>query len=216
LKTVADLKDQPVAVISRGDSGEIALRYLLKKHNLPRDYFAFTPLGNGSARLAAISSGSIPAGVMVWGEVETLKTSGKLDQGHLVANLTEEVRMPFNGLATSDKLLAEKPDLVLHMVRALLKGQTFIRTHRAQSVAMIAHYAKTEEKDAGSDYDHIQAGIARDGTVPAEVQSEEIVLRSEMVDVPPAQQMKPSAIFDFGPARKALAELNAKGWKPTP
>jgi NitT/TauT family transport system substrate-binding protein len=216
LETVADLKGQPVAVISRGDSGEIALRYLLKKHNLPRDYFAFTPLGNGTARLAAISTGSIPAGIMVWGEVEKLKTSGGLTQGHLISNLTEEVRMPFNGLATSDKLIAEKPDLVLRMVRALLKGQTYIRTNRAQAVAMIAHYAKTEEKDAESDYDHIQGGIARDGTVPAPVQSEEIALRSEMVDMPPAQQMKAAAIFDFGPARKALADLNAKGWKPTP
>jgi ABC-type nitrate/sulfonate/bicarbonate transport system substrate-binding protein len=216
LETVADLKGQPVAVISRGDSGEIALRYLLKKHNLPRDYFAFTPLGNGTARLAAISTGSIPAGIMVWGEVEKLKTSGGLTQGHLISNLTEEVRMPFNGLATSDKLIAEKPDLVLRMVRALLKGQTYIRTNRAQAVAMIAHYAKTEEKDAESDYDHIQGGIARDGTVPAPVQSEEIALRSEMVDMPPAQQMKAAAIFDFGSARKALADLNAKGWKPTP
>jgi ABC-type nitrate/sulfonate/bicarbonate transport system substrate-binding protein len=102
------------------------------------------------------------------------------------------------------------------MVRALLKGQTYIRTNRAQAVAMIAHYAKTEEKDAKSDYDHIQGGIARDGTVPTTVQGEEIALRSEMVDVPPAQQMKAAAIFDFGPARKALADLNAKGWKPTP
>jgi NitT/TauT family transport system substrate-binding protein len=216
LKTIADLKAQPVAVISRGDSGEIALRYLLKKHNLPRDYFAFTPLGNGTARLAAISSGSIPAGIMVWGEVEKLKTSGGLAQGHLISNLTEEVRMPFNGLATSDKLIAEKPDLVLRMVRALLKGQTYIRTYRPQAIALIARYAKTEEKDAESDYDHIQGGIAREGTVPASVQSEEIALRSEMVDVPPAQQMRPAEIFDFGPARKALAELNAKGWKPTP
>ncbi len=216
LKTVADLKDQLVAVISRGDSGEIALRYLLKKHNLPRDYFAFTALGNGAARLAAISSGSIPAGIMVWGEVEKLKTSGGLQHGHLISNLAEEVRMPFNGLATSDKLIAEKPDLVQRMVRALLKGQTYVRTYRVQAIAMIARYAKTEEKDAESDYDHIQGGIAHDGTVPANVQSEEIALRSEMVDVPPAQQMKPAAIFDFGPARKALADLNAKGWKPKP
>jgi ABC-type nitrate/sulfonate/bicarbonate transport system substrate-binding protein len=122
LKTVADLKDQPVAVISRGDSGEIALRYLLKKHNLPRDYFAFTPMGNGTARLAAISSGSVPAGIMVWGEVEKLKTSGGLEHGHLISNLTQEVRMPFNGLATSDKLIAEKPDLVLRMVRGAAEG----------------------------------------------------------------------------------------------
>jgi NitT/TauT family transport system substrate-binding protein len=216
LKTLTDLKDSQAAVISRGDSGEVALRYLMKLHNLPRDYFAFTPLGNGSARLAAISTGSIPAGVMVWGEVEKLKTSGGLNNGHLISNLTDEVRMVFNGLATSDKLIAEKPDLVLHMVRAILKGQTYVRTFRDPSVTMIAKYEKTEEKDAASDYDHIQPAIARDGTVDASVQANEVALRSEMMDIAEAQRAKPADVFDFGPARQAMESLKASGWKPTP
>lgn len=216
LKTIADLKGVPVAVISRGDSGEIALRYLLKLHNLPRDYFAFTPLGNGSARLAAISTGQIPAGVMVWGEVERLKTDGSLAKGHLISNLTDEVHMPFNGLATSDKLIAEKPDLVLHMVRALLKGQTYMRKNRPRAIAIIAKYAKTEEKDAASDYDHIQPAIAHDGTVSAAVQNNEIALRSEMMDIAASQRLKPDAVFDFAPARRAMASLAASSWKPSP
>ncbi|HLI23290.1 MAG TPA: ABC transporter substrate-binding protein [Stellaceae bacterium] len=216
LKTLADLKDSQVAVISRGDSGEIALRYLLKLHNLPRDYFAFTPLGNGTARLAAISTGSIPAGVMVWGEVEKLKTDGGLAKGHLISNLTAEVHMPFNGLATSDKLIADKPDLVMHMVRALLKGQTYIRSNRGEAIAMIAKYSKEDEKDAASDYDHIQPAIAKDGTVPASVESDEIGLRSEMMDIAAGQRMKPEDVFDFAPARQAIASLNASNWKPSP
>jgi NitT/TauT family transport system substrate-binding protein len=214
--TLGDLKGQPVGVISRGDSGEIAMRYLLKLHDLPRDYVAFTPLGTGTARLAAISTGTIPAGVMVWGEVEMLKTQGALAKGHLVSNLTNEVRMVFNGLATSDKLIAEKPDLVLKMVRAILKGQTFVRTRRAEAIAMIARYAKTEEKDAASDYDHIQPAIAAEGSVDGAVQAEEISLRSEMLDIPPAQTLKPKDVFDFGPVRRAAAELKAAGWTPKP
>ena len=216
IKTLTDLKASQVAVISRGDSGEVALRYLMQLHSLPRDYFAFTPLGNGTARLAAISTGSIPAGIMVWGEVEKLKTSGGLNNGRLVSNLTDEVRMVFNGLATSDKLIAEKPDLVLRMVRAIIKGQTYVRSFRDPSIAMIAKYAKTEPKDAASDYDHIQPAIARDGTVDAAVQANEVALRSEMMEIPDPQRLKPAAVFDFGPARKALASLTASGWKPQP
>jgi NitT/TauT family transport system substrate-binding protein len=216
LKTIKDLKDQPVGVISRGDSGEIAMRYLLKIHNLPRDYVAFTPLGAGTGRLAAISTGSIPAGVVVWGEVEKLKTTGALDKGHLISNLGTEVRMVFNGLATSDRMIAEKPELVLKMVRALIKGQTYIRTHRDQAIAMIAHYAKAEEKDAASDYDHIQPAIARDGMVSAAVQADEIVLRSEMLEIAREKTLKPEDVFDFAPARRAAADLAKAGWKPTP
>ncbi len=214
IKSIADFKDQQIGVITRGDTGEIAMRYLLKLHNLPRDYVAFTPLGNGASRMAAISTGSIPGGMLVWGEVEKLKTTGALDKGRMVSNLTNEVHMVFNGLATSDRLLKEKPELVLKMVRALAKGQSFIRLKREKAVAMIAHYAKTEEKDAASDYDHIQPAIARNGTVEPNVQSDEITLRSEMQDIPPAQRLTPKDVFDFGPIRRVDAEFNASGWKP--
>jgi len=216
LKQLADLKEQQIGVISRGDSGEIAMRYLLKKRGLARDFLAFTPLGNGTSRLAAISTGSIPAGLLVWGEVEKLKTNGTLAQGHLVSNLTNEVRMVFNGLATSDRLIKEQPALVAKMVRAIIKGQTYLRTYRAQSIAMIARYAHSEEKDAASDYDHIQPSIARNGVVSAEVQADEVALRSEMLDIPAAKRLKPEDVFDFGPARHAAAELANTGWKPAP
>lgn len=215
-KTIEDLKDRQVGIISRGDSGEIAMRYLLKRHKLPRDYLAFTPLGNGTARLAAISTGTIPAGLVVWGEVEKLKTTGALAKGYLGGNLGNEVRMVFNGLATSDRMIAEKPETVLKMVRALLKGQTYLRTHRAQAIAMIARYAKTEEKDAASDYDHVQPAIARDGMVGAEVQADEIALRSEMLDIPAEKVLKPQDVFDFSPAQRAAADLAKADWKPTP
>jgi NitT/TauT family transport system substrate-binding protein len=213
---ITDLKDQQIGVISRGDSGEIAMRYLLMKHKLPGNYVAFTPLGNGTGRLAAISTGAIPANLMVWGEVEKLKTQGGLAQGHLISNLSTEFRMVFNGLATSDRMIHERPDVVLHMVRALLKGQTYVRSFRSESIAMMARYSKSEEKDAASDYDHILPSIARDGTVDAGVRANEVSLRSEMLEIPAGSMMKPQDVFDFLPAREALTELTDEGWKPTP
>ena len=38
IKRFEDLKDQPVGIISRGDTTEIALRYILAKRNLPDDF----------------------------------------------------------------------------------------------------------------------------------------------------------------------------------
>ncbi len=216
LKELADLKDQQIGVISRGDSGEIAMRYLLMKHNLPSNYVAYTPLGNGTGRLAAISTGAIPANLMVWGEVEKLKTQGSLAGAHLISNLTTEFRMVFNGLASSDRMIHDQPDTVLKMVRALMKGQTYVRSFRDQSVAMMARYSKSEEKDAASDYDHILPAIARDGTVDASVRANEVSLRSEMLDIPSSSTMKAQDVFDFLPAREALEELTNEGWKPTP
>src|SRR5580698_10523682 len=58
IKSLDDLKGQIVGVISRGGTTEIALRYYLAQHNLSGDYFSYAPLGNGTARMAAITSGA--------------------------------------------------------------------------------------------------------------------------------------------------------------
>lgn len=49
-----------------------------------------------------------------------------------------------------------------------------------------------------------------------EVEANEIVVRSEMMDIAPAQRKKPDDVFDFGPAGKAIVSLAASGWKPKP
>src|SRR6185437_15578155 len=64
IKSLSDLKGQPVGVISRGDTTEIAMRYYLAKHNLSGDYVSYAPLGNGTARMAAITSGAYPASLL--------------------------------------------------------------------------------------------------------------------------------------------------------
>src|SRR5262249_2447215 len=38
IKTVKDLKEKQIGIISRGDTGEVAVRYILKKQGLPADY----------------------------------------------------------------------------------------------------------------------------------------------------------------------------------
>src|SRR5262249_18676060 len=42
LKTFQDLKGLQVGVLSRGDTGEVAIRYVLKKLNLPQDFVSYT------------------------------------------------------------------------------------------------------------------------------------------------------------------------------
>src|SRR4051812_1636704 len=93
IKTVEQLKGQQIGILSRGDTGEVAIRYMLKKRGLPSDYVAFTPMGSSLAtRMAVVTSGSLPAALLQPAEVETLRQNGGLSKAHLVADAAEEVR----------------------------------------------------------------------------------------------------------------------------
>ncbi len=70
IKSLEDLRGKQVAIQSRGDTGEIALRTLLKQRSLPNDYLSFTPVGIGSATLAVFKAGALPAVLLHWTEIE--------------------------------------------------------------------------------------------------------------------------------------------------
>ena len=54
-----------------------------------------------------------------------------------------------------------------------------------------------------------------DGTVSEEMQTTEIALRSQLLGIPSDKVPPPSAVFEFDPIRKVMADLKAQGWKPT-
>jgi len=121
LKSLADLRGQQIGVQSRGDTGELAVLSLLKRAGLPRDYVSFTPMGTGGTRLAALRSKALPAVLLNWFEIAELRPSD-LSDAHPLIDLYSEVRMPYNGLATSDDLIRNRVDLLHRVIRASLKG----------------------------------------------------------------------------------------------
>ncbi len=217
IKTFEDLRDQQVGIISRGDTGEIGLRYILLKRGLPQDFFAFTPFGsNVGARMQIIRSGALPAGVLHPADVEIMKQRGMLGEAHLLADMAEEVRSTFNGLAVSDDLIRTKPDLVTKFVRATLKGMIYARALREPSIARFAKFMKTTPDAVAAEYDQLRGLMAPDSMISPDAQKTEIALRGEMMNLAKDKRPAPATVFDFGFATRAVAELAAEGWKPEP
>lgn len=214
IKSFADLKGKPIGIISRGDTTEIGIRYYLAKHALPSDNVAFAPLGPGVARFAAIASGSFPAALVNAGEVEEMRSSGKLGNLHLLVDLRRELNMAYNALATSDALIAKNPDLVRRMVRAILKGVRHVKASRADTIATLLRHGLTNAAAVGIEYDTLIDSITMTGTMPKQDQEFDTNLRAEMLDVPKDKALTASGVFDFSFADKANAELQAEGWKP--
>jgi NitT/TauT family transport system substrate-binding protein len=217
IKNFDDLKDQQIGVVSRGDTGEIGIRYYLMKRGLPNDFVAFTPMGSSlGTRMAMVKSGALPAALLHPGDVEILRSAGGLDHGTMLVDLRQEVRSTFNGLATSDELIKNHPDIVERFVRATRKGMIYARNNRAESIARFAGYMKAKPEDVGGEYDLLRTLMALDGTIDVDVQNNEIKLRSAMMDMPKDKLAARDSVFNFDFAQRVNADLASKGWKPNP
>jgi ABC-type nitrate/sulfonate/bicarbonate transport system substrate-binding protein len=213
IKTLLDLKGKQIGIISRGDTTEIGMRYILAKRNLPGDFVSYTPLGTGTARVAAITSGSFPGALIDVGDVKDMQKSGRIGQLHLLIDLSKEVHMAFGGFATSDALIASNRDLVRRTVRALMKGLVVVRSSRDVTIAsLVKHGAST---DAAAENYAIEAStLSATSIVSDEDQAFELKLRANMLGIDESKVPPPANFFDFSFVKEAAAELKAEGWKP--
>jgi ABC-type nitrate/sulfonate/bicarbonate transport system substrate-binding protein len=217
IKRFEDLKGQQVGIISRGDTGEIALRYVLKTRHLPDDFIAFTPFGSAqSARLATIASGALPASLIHPADVDMLKAMGALKNAHLLLDTAETVRSTFNGLATSDALIQSKPDLVLRFVRATMKGMDYTRRNRDASIERFVRDLKATPDGAVQGYDQLRPLMAESATISPEARATEVALRGDMLSMAADKVPPATTVFDFSFAEKVAAQLKSEGWIPTP
>ena len=217
IKSFEDLKGRQVGIISRGDTGEIALRYILKLRKLPDDFIAFTPFGSAqNARLAIIATGSLPASLIHPADVEALKGMSGLRNAHLLMDTSEIVRSTFNGLATSDELIRSNPDLIVRFVRATMKGMAYVREHREPSIQRFVKDLKATREGATIGYDQLRPLMAETATISSEAQATEVSLRGDMLNLPSDKLPPPSSVFDFSFADKVAAQLKAEGWTPAP
>ncbi|HVA15907.1 MAG TPA: ABC transporter substrate-binding protein [Stellaceae bacterium] len=213
IKTLDDLKGKQIGIISRGDTTEIGMRYVLAKRNLPDDFLSYTPMGPGIARVAAIESGSFPGALIDAGQAADMARSGKLGKLHMLIDLNKEVHMVFGGFATSDALIKSNPDLVRRTVRALMKGLAVVRSARAETVAALVKHGSTETA-AGEDYDQFASTMSPTAVTSDADQALELKVRAKMLGVDPATLPPPSRFFDFSFVKQAAAELKKENWKP--
>jgi ABC-type nitrate/sulfonate/bicarbonate transport system substrate-binding protein len=217
IRTFQDLKGLQVGILSRGDTGEVAIRYVLRKLGLPQDFVSFTPMGSSlGTRMAVVRAGSLPAAVLQPAEVEALRAGGGLANAHMIMDLAQEVRSTFNGLASSDDMIKNHADVVMRFMRATRKGMIYARDNRDGAIDVYVKQMKAQPDAAVHGYEELRKVMAEDGAITPEAQGTELALRADMLGMP-ADKIPPIAtVFDFSWLEKVNAELKAAGWKPGP
>ncbi len=212
IATLGALKGKSLGVISRGDSLEISARLALIKAGIDPESVAFTALGTGSTRLAALQSGAITAAVISTADGAKLKQSGP--KGNLLADLAVEVKMLYNGVATSGKLLREQPQVVEAFLRGTLKGREYVKRYKDPTLDVLVKYNGNTREVNEIDYDQVLTTLTEDGSLSEDVQLLDTKVRAHLVDVsaiPPLSQ-----IYDYSLLRRANEQLKQSGWQPKP
>jgi NitT/TauT family transport system substrate-binding protein len=208
ITSAKDLVGKKIAINSFGDTGHLSTILYLKKMGVNPSSVLFITVGRNEVRFPALRSGAIDASPLAVRDVVALK-----DQKHTVlADLGKEVQLVWNGVAVSNKLLAENPQLVERFLRAVAKGREYARRYREETVAFVSKRDPTPADALRVDYEVTKASMTADGSLPDEVLRDEIATRSELTKVTSPPNI--SAVFDYNITRRNYAQLKAAGWQP--
>ena len=210
IKSLKDLVGKKIGVTSRGDTQELSVRLLLRKHGIDANSVVYIPVGFGGTRLAALQAGTVDAVPLGAGDFAQLKQP----KGHMLGDTEKEIRFAYVGLAVSSRLLGRQPQLVERFLRSVIKGREYARRYREQTIPILGKYTQRKREFNEFDYDSTLPVLTPEGWVADEILKEDVAMRAELVGMPaPADYGK---FFDYSIVRRIYRELKSAAWKPAP
>jgi NitT/TauT family transport system substrate-binding protein len=151
------LKGKALAVSRYGSSSDFAIRFALDKYGLVAEKdVRILEIGTQPDRFAALEAGRVQ-GVML--EVPQSLQAKKLGF-RVLANLKMlGLEYQHTALATTRALIKSQPDLVRNLMKAYVEGIHYYKTHREESLTVLAKYLKTNNTEALTEI-HQDVGLA--------------------------------------------------------
>jgi ABC-type nitrate/sulfonate/bicarbonate transport system substrate-binding protein len=214
IKSAADLKGKTIGVASRGDTLEIASRLYLQSVGIPPDSVGYQPLGQPGGIGAGLVTGALSAAVIAATDAELMSDKGELKKAHVLVDLTK-FKMPYAGLAMSEKTLYGDPVLAKKILRAVIKGSRYMKAFRPQTLAILEKTHQTADLAAvQKGYDLAVKSFTRDYTVSDAEILPDLTVRAGLLGMTKDQIPPVNKIYDFTLVHQVNAELDASHWKP--
>lgn len=126
-----------------------------------------------------------------------------------LADAGEVYRAVQGGLATTKAMLAEQPELVTKVVRAMMRAIRLIKSDRKYGVEFLkgplVDIGKEPDKIAARVYDIAAPALLESGAVSEEIQRQMIADAASRIK--PAPSVQPDQVFDFSIVQKVVATL---------
>jgi NitT/TauT family transport system substrate-binding protein len=199
-------KGKTVGVTRFGSSTDFAMRYALDKYGLdPSKDVSILQLGNVPALLSALEAGKIQGAML---SAPTTLRAQKLGYPMLADLQMLGLEYQHTGIATTRSLIKSKPELVRDFMRAYVEGIHYAKTHRGETLEILAKYLRTDDKEILDDtYDSIALNLVPEKPYPT-LKGIQIILRELGIKDPNARSAKPEQFVDL----TFIKELDSSGF----
>src|SRR6266536_3259730 len=200
------LKGKIMAVSRFGSSSDFATRYALDKFGLVPDRdVTILEIGSQPARFAALEAGRIQAAMVAVPLTLKAKALGFQSLADLQMLGLE---YQHTGLATTQALIKSRPDLVRNIMKAYVEGIHYYKTHRAESLAILAKYLKAADTDVLTEvYEDIGIALIPQKPYPT-LRGIAVMLRELATKDPKIKVARPEEFVDL----TFIKELDSSGF----
>ena len=199
-------KGKSLGVTRYGSATDFAMRYALDKYGLDANKdVAILQLGNVPALLAAMEAGKIQGAML---SAPTSLRAKKMGFPMLADLQMLGLEYQHTSVATSRALLKSKPDLARDFMRAYVEGIHYAKTHRKETLDVLAKYLRTDDKEVLEDtYESIVQTLVPEKPYPTQ-KGVQIILREFGAKDPAARSARPEQFIDAS----IVKELDGSGF----
>jgi len=206
IKRVEDLKGKTIGISSFGGTPHSEVVMIMRKYGLnPDKDVTFLQIGGSSSRYTALESGSVQAVMLV----PPFNKMARLRGFNELLSFNDVMQIPLGGLALHTDRIKERPDEIVKMIKAVLKGIQFIRSQKSEILSYMEKSwgIKAADVRAGI-YDDVAGLYSRSGVAADETMRNVVRLVQEASKTKGEVQL--SDVADWSYARKANEEIKVK------
>ena len=204
INRLQDLKGgKLIGVSSLGANTDQMTREVLAMNGIdPRKDVVIQGTGTGAVRLAALLGGSLDAAITNPTESIVARKQG-LNELFFYGDY--DLNIVSGGVAATDRMLKEKPDLVRRFLRATLRALLWFRANEKEAVARMAEGFKISREDALGIYKATLKSYTLDGTIARDLQDKIVSFQRKQLKV--EKDIGAEQVYDFTILRALSEEL---------
>jgi NitT/TauT family transport system substrate-binding protein len=208
ISSAKDLKGKKIATTGVAAVGTFMLKQIITKNGLDglKDVNYIDPGPNN--QLTALLSGVVDAAVLGPDQRIIALDSGMKELFYF----GKEIKNSWGTLATSDRVIKERPKMLAGFIKASIKALRWMRQDREGAVAALVKFSGADRAQSARVYDDTIASFTRNGVVDDETQRNDLLIIRQVAG---ATDVVPNArAYDFSFALEADQQLNRANWRP--
>ena len=196
IKSAQELINKKIAVTNLTSVDHITSEEMLRTKGVNPAGVIVLGLGNEGLRIQSLRAGVVDALAIAPPHHLSLMNLGF----HALAGPQDVRRVrPLSGIAATNRLLKEKPQVIKQMNRALLKAHRFVFENKQRTTEIMAKWLAQPMESAAGSYDLLLLTLSRNGEISDE-EWETLNIKPRSVD----------EVRDFSLLRQAQRELGTK------